>query len=86
MRRKRKLVRTSVTIPEALKAEMGRVDINWSAIIREAIEKRLKYESDKNLAEAVLLNEKLRRRAPHGWDSAKVIRIWRSTRSWPKPQ
>lgn len=76
-----KMVRTSVAIPESLKREMSKVDINWSAVIREAIRRRLNYEHEKNVIEAVLINEKLRRKAPEGWDSAKVIRIWRNRRS-----
>jgi len=43
--------------------------------------KRAVGQSDKrNVVEAVLINEKLRRKAPEGWDSAKVIRAWRSRR------
>lgn len=37
-------------------------------------------EKSLRLAEATLLNKKLRRKAPPGWDSAKVIREWRLKR------
>ena len=74
------ITRTSVTIPRWLKEEMDRVDINWSAVVREAIKRRLEYEHEKDVVEAVLLNERLKRKAPKGWDSAKVIRFWRSQR------
>jgi len=76
-----KMVRTSVAIPESLKKEMDKIDVNWSAVIRDAVRRRLDYEHEKNVAEAVLINEKLRRKAPEGWDSAKVIRTWRDRRS-----
>ncbi len=76
-----KMTRTSVTVPSSLKKEMDRVDVNWSAVVREAIRRRLEYGRERDLSEAVLLNEKLRRKAPEGWDSAKVIRFWRSERS-----
>ena len=76
-----KMTRTSVTVPSSLKKEMDRMDVNWSAVVREAIRRRLEYGQERNLSEAVLLNEKLRRKAPEGWDSAKVIRFWRSERS-----
>jgi len=75
-----KMVRTSVTVPESMKEEMGRVDINWSAVVREAIRRKLEWKHETDVVEAVLINEKLRRKAPEGWDSTKVIRAWRSRR------
>lgn len=75
-----KMTRTSVTIPESLKKEMSKVDINWSAVLREAIKRKLAYESEKDIVEAILINERLRRKAPKGWDSTRVIRVWRSRR------
>jgi len=77
----RKMTRTSVTIPPSMKKEMDKVDVNWSAVVREAIRRRLDYGREENVSEAVLLNERLRRKAPEGWDSAKVIRAWRRRRS-----
>jgi len=74
------MARTSVTIPESLKKEMSKVDINWSAVLREAIKRKLAYESEKDIVEAILINERLRRKAPKGWDSTRVIRVWRSRR------
>ena len=76
-----KMTRTSVTIPSSLKKEMEKMDVNWSAVVREAIRRRLEYGRERDLSEAVLLNERLRRKAPEGWDSARVIRSWRSRRS-----
>jgi len=78
--RSEKMVRTSVTIPESMKKEMERVDVNWSAVMREAIRRKLEWMHERDVVEAVLINEKLRRKAPEGWDSTKVIRAWRSRR------
>ena len=74
------MVRTSVTIPESLKEEMGKFDINWSPVVREAIMRKLEWENERDMVEAVLINEKLRRKAPEGWESTKVIRAWRDRR------
>ncbi len=79
--RSEKMTRTSVTIPYSLKKKMDNADVNWSAVFREAISRRLEYGRERNTSEAVLLNERLRRKAPEGWDSTKVIRFWRSRRS-----
>jgi Arc/MetJ-type ribon-helix-helix transcriptional regulator len=78
--RSEKLVRTSVTVPESMKAKMEKVDVNWSAVVREAIGHKLEREHESDTIEAVLINEKLRRKAPEGWDSTKVIRAWRNRR------
>jgi len=75
-----KMVRTSVTIPESMKEEMERVDVNWSAVVREAIKRKLEWMHERDVVEAVLINEKLRRKASEGWDSTKVIRAWRNRR------
>lgn len=76
-----KLARTSISLPESLKRQMETVDVNWSAFVREAIAQRLKHEGERDVAEAVLINERLRRKPPKGWDSTQVIRYWRSRRS-----
>ncbi len=77
-----RVVRTELTEPEYRLllhyAEKHRVTLK--AALREVISQRVKQENERNLAEAVLLNEKLRRRAPKGWDSMRVIRDWRNRR------
>ena len=75
-----KMTRTSISLPGALKRQMDAAGVNWSAYLREVISERIKQEEERNVAEAVLLNEKLRRKAPIGWDSARVIRDWRGRR------
>jgi Arc/MetJ-type ribon-helix-helix transcriptional regulator len=54
--------------------------VNWSSVIREAIKRKVREEERRDLAEAVLLNEELKRKPPKGWDTAKVIREWRLKR------
>ena len=71
----------TVRVPREIRELMKKYrNVNWSEVVREAILKKIREESERNLAEAVLLNEKLRRKAPEGWDSVKVIRNWRRKR------
>jgi len=71
----------TVRVPPEIRELMKKYrNVNWSEVVREAILKKIREESERNLAEAVLLNEKLRRKAPEGWDSVKVIRNWRRKR------
>ena len=71
----------SVRVDDELKRRMDRLKhINWSEVIRRAIIKTLEEEEGRNLARAVLLNEKVRKKAPEGWSSVEVIRYWREHR------
>ena len=65
--------------PETKKKMEAYKHINWSEVIREAIRERLRAE-ERNLARAVIINEKLRKKAPKGWNSTEVIRFWREHR------
>jgi hypothetical protein len=56
---------------------MSHPHINWSEVIRATVQQTIMAEGGKNLAEAVLLNEQLRKKAPQGWDSTAVIKQWR---------
>jgi len=75
-----KMVRTSLTVPAWMKREMDRVDTNWSAVMRDAIRRQLAARNERDGVEAVLINERLRRKAPEGWDSTEAIRAWRKKR------
>ncbi|HDD64183.1 MAG TPA: VapB-type antitoxin [Thermoprotei archaeon] len=71
----------SVRVSDEIKKRMDRLKhINWSEVIRRAIIKTLEEEEGRNLARAVLLNEKIRKKAPEGWDSTEIIRYWRQRR------
>ena len=72
------VVNISVRVDEKLKNKMERLgEVNWSEIIREAIRTRINQENQRNLAKAVLINEKIRKNAIKGYDSASIIREWR---------
>ncbi len=70
-----------VRVDPELKRRMKKFSyINWSEVIRQAIQAKLEELEQRSLAEALLINEKLRRKAPEGWDSGRVIREWRRKR------
>lgn len=69
----------SVRIDDELKRKMDKYRyINWSEIIRTEIAKVIERLESRNLAEALLLNEKLRRKSTI--DTTKIIREWRERR------
>ncbi len=71
----------SVRVPDDLKRKMEELSwINWSEIIRLAIQSVVNQELGRELAKSVLITESLRRKAPKGWDSVKEIRKWRNGR------
>ena len=68
----------TVRIDPEVKKRMRRYShVNWSEVVRRAILEKLREEEKRDLAEALLINEELRRKAPEEWDSAEVIRAWR---------
>jgi metal-responsive CopG/Arc/MetJ family transcriptional regulator len=72
-----KLVRTTITLPAELKEKMNRSGENWSEVIREMIRQRIEEEGQTDMAEAIILNEKVKRSAPKNWSSLQVIKQWR---------
>jgi hypothetical protein len=78
---KDRLVRTTITLPSWLKDKMAKTDTNWSEVIREALAQRFEEEGETDMAEAVILNERIRRPAAKGWKSFDVIKKWRRTGS-----
>jgi Arc/MetJ-type ribon-helix-helix transcriptional regulator len=70
----------TVRIPEELKKKMREIDINWSEYIRSAIEKKIEEEKRKNIAKAVLLNEKLRKKSKGEPPAEEIIRTFRESR------
>ena len=80
-RNRSKLVRTTITIPASLKERMTEANANWSEVVREIISQRLEEESQPDMAEAVILNERVKRPAPKGWSSLGVIKQWRKKTS-----
>jgi len=72
-----RLVRTTITLPSELKEKMTRSDENWSQVIREMIRERIEEEGEADMAEAIILNERVKRPAPKNWSSLQVIKQWR---------
>ena len=71
----------SVRIDPTLKKEMEKFShLNWSEIIRIAIKDTIRHAREQNLANAVLLNEKVRKKAPMGFDSTDIIKKFRAER------
>jgi len=80
-KRREKLVRTTITLPASLKEKMDQIDANWSEEIREMIGQRIEEEGSTDMAEAVILTERVKREAPKGWDALTVIKQWRKRTS-----
>ena len=59
-------------------------EVNWSEVVRRAIRERMNQEDAPNKALAVMLNERLRIRAPKGYDSTEVIRAGRDSVRWQR--
>jgi Arc/MetJ-type ribon-helix-helix transcriptional regulator len=51
----------TVRVDNETRRMMKEIKINWSEFIREAITRKIEEEKRKNIAKAVLINEKLRR-------------------------
>jgi predicted DNA-binding protein len=73
----------SFRISNELKEKMKNIDhINWSEILRKAIEQAIENEAKKKLALAVLLNERFILTPDEGWKSTEEIRRWREIIRW----
>jgi Arc/MetJ-type ribon-helix-helix transcriptional regulator len=71
----------SVRIDPELKKKMDSLKhLNWSEIIRKAINLEIQKEIEINKAKAVLLNEKIRKTAPENFNSVEIIRKFREVR------
>ncbi|MHA1401585.1 MAG: hypothetical protein ACTSQE_14640 [Candidatus Heimdallarchaeaceae archaeon] len=71
----------SIRVPDDIKKKMKDMKhINWSQALRETILHIIEQEENKNIAKALLTNERIRKDAPSDWDSTKIIRNWRDSR------
>ncbi len=71
----------TVRVDEETKRRMEELgEINWSEVLRDGIRRKLKEEEGRNLARAVVLNDRLQRPAPKGWDTVRALRDWREHR------
>jgi len=77
----------SVRLDEETRRKMKLLSyLNWSEIIRQAINQRIKEEESKKrtldskmLREAAEITDRIRRPSP-GWSSTEEIRKWRESR------
>jgi len=75
----------SFRVSEDVKRRMDRLrHINWSEVLRQAILERLEVEESRNLARAVLLNERNVIVPEEGWSSVEEIRKWREGVRWKR--
>lgn len=71
----------TVRVDDETKKKMKQLrHVNWSGVLREAVERKLEEEKGRNLARALIANDKLRKEAPAGWNSVETIRFWRDHR------
>ncbi len=71
----------SVRIDPELKKKMDALKhLNWSEIIRKAIKIEIQNKTEINKAKAVLLNERIRKKAPENFNSIDIIRKFREER------
>ncbi|KYH36578.1 MAG: hypothetical protein AYL29_012520 [Candidatus Bathyarchaeota archaeon B24] len=70
----------TVRIDEETKRMMKEIKINWSEFIRNAIRSKVMEERRRNLAKAVLINERIRRKSVGEARAEEIIRRFRDER------
>ncbi len=70
----------TVRIDDETKKLMNEIRINWSEFIREAIRKKIEEEKNRNLAKAILINERLRKKSKGEAKAEEIIRQFREDR------
>jgi len=70
----------TIRIDERTKKMMEEIKINWSEFIRNAIKNKIEEEERKNLARAVLINEKIRKKSKGEAKAEEIIRKFRDER------
>ena len=70
----------TVRVDEETKRMMESVDINWSEYIRDSVRKKVLEGRRQNLAKAVLINERLRKRGRGELKAEGIIRRFRDER------
>jgi len=70
----------TIRIDERTKKMMEEIKINWSEFIRNAIRNKIEEEERKNLARAVLINEKIRKKNKGEDKAEEIIRKFRDER------
>ncbi|MBM5804572.1 MAG: hypothetical protein FJZ49_00635 [Candidatus Verstraetearchaeota archaeon] len=71
----------TVRVDEETKRMMESLEINWSEFIRQTVRKRIREDRGKNLARAVLINERLRRKTKGEAKAEEIVRKFREERN-----
>ncbi len=70
----------TVRVSEEIKKKMKEVNINWSEFIRKAIEDKIYEEKKKNLAKAILINERVKKKSKGEDRAEEIVRRFRDER------
>ncbi|MEM2180585.1 MAG: hypothetical protein QXP32_07185 [Nitrososphaeria archaeon] len=70
----------TVRVSEEIRKKMREININWSEFIRKAIEEKIYEEKRKNLAKAVLRNERRKKKSLGEEKAEEIIRRFRDER------
>ncbi|MEM4727551.1 MAG: hypothetical protein QXD04_04790 [Candidatus Bathyarchaeia archaeon] len=70
----------TIRIDEETRRMMKEVRLNWSEYIRNAIKMKIEEERKKNLAKAILINERIRRASKGEAKAEEIIRWFRNER------
>lgn len=75
----------SIRVDSELKRRMEKKkDVNWSEVVRQALDRVLAGDEGQNLARAVLLNERNVVTPDEGYSSLRVIREGRGRIRWKR--
>ena len=75
----------TVKIDDDMKRKMSELrHINWSEVIRQAINRVIKMEMERNLVRAIILNEKYVITPDEEFSSTELIRKWREGIRWQR--
>lgn len=70
----------TVRVDEETKRKMKQIKINWSEFIRNAIKNKIEEERRRNLARAVLINERIKKKSAGEPRAEEIIRAFRESR------
>jgi|Deesub1362B_J571_1020462.scaffolds.fasta_scaffold14410_2 Arc/MetJ-type ribon-helix-helix transcriptional regulator len=70
----------TVRIDKKTRKLMKELGINWSEFLRNAIRRKIEEEKSRNLAKAVLINEKVRKKSKGEAKAEEIIRRFRDSR------
>ncbi len=74
----------TVRVDDDLKQRMDDVPMNWSEEIRRAILHILAERTLRDRIRAAQLTDRIRVKAPKGFDSTRILREWRDRRYGPR--